>query len=325
MGGVVKKVVLGAALVAAQVAYAQGEQRSGKPSDRAPLNVTMLIEGSQQSPAMLIGRTNMPDGSRLTLSVKRIGPPCQSHCGFTIPSLIVSGGTFLVADQPTMKQIGPGKYEVEVIAQGAGQPESVSAIVGKLGENLRGPLIVTADAPGRYVPATFPRPVAPSMGEKTLGLMVRHVQMVDLDEKPARSPDATRVRGFAKGAPDSFDPASCRGARASLPPSHQDQCRSLDIRTGMYTPDWRPLGSGRAAAKIDMNSILRGTGGAEAIVYAGAGDPYDPRAERKLIFDCRGHYQVAGGGLTTFDAVPGTVGGEAAAVACSSKVNTARP
>lgn len=325
MGGVVTTAVLVSALFAAQFAYAQGEQPTGKLSNGQPLNVAVLIEGSQQSPAALVGRTNLPDGSRLTLSLKRIEPPCQSHCGLTIPSLTVSGGTFLVADQSTLKQVGPGKYQVEILAQGAGQPDSVSAIVGKLGENLRGPLIVVADVPGRYTPATFPRPVAPSMGEKMLGLMVRYLQIIDLDETPRPNRGVGQARSSAKGSPDSFDPASCRGVRSQLPVAYQDRCRSLDVQSGTYTPDWRPLGSAKTGFKIDVNSIMRGMGGAEAVVYTGTSDAYDPSAEQKLIFDCQGHYLIAGPRMTTLDARPGTVAGSAAAVACNAKVNTAKP
>ncbi|MGL5168977.1 MAG: hypothetical protein ACRC9K_24110 [Afipia sp.] len=321
-GNMTKAAVLGTALILAQAAVAQDRPRSGEPGAGRSLSVTMLVEGSGQLPAALIGRTNLPDGSRLTVSLKRLEPPCDSNCGLTIPSLAVSGGAFLVADQATLKQVGPGKFQVEVVAQGAGQPESVAAVIGKLGEKLRGPFIVTTDAPGSYSPATFPRPSSPSMGEKVLGLMVRYVQIVDLDETSRRPAGVGQAKSSAKGAANSFDPASCRGLRSNLPVVYQDRCRSLDAQNGAYTPDWRPLG---ATSKIDMNSILRSTGGAEVVIYTGGGNSYDPRLEQKLIFDCVGHYLVAGAGITTLDALPGTIAGRASAIACGAKINTAKP
>jgi len=320
MDGVAKAAILAWSLLGMATAHAQ----NGSPGTGQPLAVAMLVEGSRQDPVSLVGRTNLPDGSRLTLSMNRVQPPCQSACGFTIPALIVSGGEFLVADQSTLKQVGPGSYQVEVLLQGAGQPDGVSAIIGKLGENLRGPLIVTTNAPGQYSRATFPRPAAPSMGERALGLMVRYLQIVDLSEMPRANPGIAQAKGTAKSLPAAFDPASCRGTRSQLPIAYQDRCRSLDVETRTYTPDWRPLGSDKSGPKIDVNSILRGTGGAEAVVYTGT-NTYDPSAEQKLIFDCQGHYLVAGPRMTMLDARPGTVAGSAAAIACRAKVNTARP
>ena len=87
-----------------------------------------------------------------------------------------------------------------------------------------------------------------------------------------------------------------------------------------YQSDWRTIEAADGSVfKIDQKSITHMTNGsAEMIVYAVEGDDYNPTNVKRLLFDCRGHYQnIDGGGMVMQYAPPRSVAGQLSAIACA--------
>jgi hypothetical protein len=98
------------------------------------LNVTILPDQR----ARLSGTTNLPNGTKLMLSVEETlenGFLGQSSC-------VVSEGAFISESFGRTGGLTPGEYIADVtMPLPMVQPEAVKAVVGKNGENLRGPLV----------------------------------------------------------------------------------------------------------------------------------------------------------------------------------------
>ena len=74
-----------------------------------------------------------------------------------------------------------------------------------------------------------------------------------------------------------------------------------------------------AVYRVDVSSIFRYPNGtADIVVYAVEGDQFNPENQRKLWFDCKGHYrdQTAGVGPKLY-APPRSVAGRISAIACA--------
>jgi hypothetical protein len=86
-----------------------------------------------------------------------------------------------------------GSYTVEItMGRAFTQPQNVQAVIGKHGENLRGPWIVTLDKNGKYIPVKFPRSAEPS----SLEPFIHFTQRVEVAGDPS-SDIAAKTRAIA--------------------------------------------------------------------------------------------------------------------------------
>jgi hypothetical protein len=116
-----------------------------------------------------------------------------------------------------------GSYTVD-ITMGAAftQPEKVQAVIGKHGENLRGPFIVTLDESGKYAPLKFPQSAESSEAEPfihyTQRIVVAGEPSFDIAAKaaasrPAASPEKhCSPQATGKG----LRPTTARSLRSTL-------------------------------------------------------------------------------------------------------------
>lgn len=154
------------------------------------LPVTMTITASS-NPPVFSGKTNLPDGTKLSVALIGQPPECVPRCGFGFPISTVQNGQFTIGSELTGAQkLIPATYTLSIISFGSHQPPNVQAIIGRKGENLRGPYIF-AVAPknspvkpavdgGKYMSVNFPWHPDPSSEEYILGLLVHFTQKITI-------------------------------------------------------------------------------------------------------------------------------------------------
>jgi hypothetical protein len=107
--------------------------------DRTDL-IGEIVKNDLSQDLVLRGRTNLPVGTRLSYCVRdKKGNMPQRKCDYVD---VGAGGVFETKPLSANGPIPSGEYEVEVRTLFAEvMPDSVKAVIGKSGENLRGPLI----------------------------------------------------------------------------------------------------------------------------------------------------------------------------------------
>ena len=145
----------------------------------------MSLTATKTFPPTIYGTTNLPDETKLvvTLTADR---PCAPNCGAQA-NVIVRDKRFTVTHELLAGHLTPGPYKIEVIST-VGQPASVQAMIGRSGENLRGPYAATLSRQG-WVP---PSP-NPSEFEKSMGYEVHYVQKITGIKKVAPPPYWHRI------------------------------------------------------------------------------------------------------------------------------------
>ena len=93
------------------------------------------------------GRTNLPDGTELSISMTGEYPRCFPRCGFGYRATVRSGA--FAFDLGTH---AAGTYMIEIVTPGM-QPSPVASILGKDGEYMRGRLVVDFNALGHFTDA----------------------------------------------------------------------------------------------------------------------------------------------------------------------------
>jgi hypothetical protein len=84
------------------------------------------------------GTTNLPDGTEFIVGLWPPAPACRPNCLGAQANSVVQNGRFIAGPFG----IAPGVYRLEITTSIAKlQPPQVQAIIGQLGENLRGPYV----------------------------------------------------------------------------------------------------------------------------------------------------------------------------------------
>jgi hypothetical protein len=131
-----------------------------------------------------MGSTNLPDGTKLGVILRGDPPACVPRCGLEYESATVQSGRFTTSLKGSSPLIS-GSYTIDIVAPMAlFQPENVQSVIGKFGEHLRGPYVVTLEG-GKYVPVRFPRNSVPSDNEKHLGLFIHYTQKIHVAGNPS--------------------------------------------------------------------------------------------------------------------------------------------
>jgi hypothetical protein len=108
----------------------------------------------------------------------------------------------------------------------------------------------------------------------------------------------------------------CLWNRTGLPAAQQRICAARNQKAA--APSWRTIEADNGAVvRIDVNSIFRYSNGtADIVTYAMEGDRYNPENQRKLWFDCQGHYRDETAGGPTLYAPPRSMVGRISDIAC---------
>jgi len=109
----------------------------------------MAVKVTSANPLTIVGTTNLPTGTDLSLIVNGDLPACIPRCGFGSVSTKVRDGRFIfriAVGQPLI----PDAYTADIVTPSI-QPLAVQAILGTAGEHLRGPYLAALDSSGHYV------------------------------------------------------------------------------------------------------------------------------------------------------------------------------
>jgi hypothetical protein len=148
---------------------------------RKGLIAKMSVAATPTNPPTITGTTNLPNGTKLmaTLTADR---PCAPNC-VAQAQTVVENGRFIVPSESIRGKIMAGPYTIEIVTPSAHlQPENVQAVIGRLGEYLEGPYVVTLSKDG-YVP----RSVNPSEFERMSGYSIRHVEKINVPKHRSES------------------------------------------------------------------------------------------------------------------------------------------
>jgi hypothetical protein len=184
-----------------------------------------------------------------------------------------------------------GSYTVD-ITMGAAftQPEKVQAVIGKHGENLRGPFIVTLDESGKYAPLKFPQSAESSEAEP----FIHYTQRIVVAGEP------------------SFDIAA--KAAASRPAASPAQ------KTLQPASNWKRFEADNGAVfaldlgTVDRRNACSGCRCRDDLIVDN--DVCNILDQRQILFDCRGHYMEVLSHSGPQIAPPYSVIGRMAAAAC---------
>jgi uncharacterized protein len=141
------------------------------------ITVEMSIAATPTNPPVIMGTTNLPDETILSVHLLGDPPACVPDCGLEYNAATVQNGRFTT----TLKGPHPlisDAYTIDIAVAGSPQSQSVQSVIGKLGEHLRGPYVVMFGPHGEYVPVEFPRNTPPSDSEQIVGLMIHYTQKI---------------------------------------------------------------------------------------------------------------------------------------------------
>jgi RNA polymerase subunit RPABC4/transcription elongation factor Spt4 len=125
------------------------ETASTETSGQQVIVVSMAVRVTSANPLIIVGTTNLPTGTDLSLIVNGDLPACIPRCGFGSVSTKVRDGRFIfriAVDQPLI----PDAYMADIVTPSI-QPLAVRAILGAAGEHLRGPYLAALNSSGHYV------------------------------------------------------------------------------------------------------------------------------------------------------------------------------
>jgi uncharacterized protein YecT (DUF1311 family) len=150
-----------------------------RADDPESITVDMSVTATPTNPPVIMGTTNLPEGTVLGIVLRGDLPACVPRCGFQGFTTVQNGrftiGSELFGDEALLAD----SYTVEVVTVGAfKQSQNVQSVIGKSGEHLYGSYVVTLDAGAKYVPVRLPRKASPAAGENPFGLMIRYTQKI---------------------------------------------------------------------------------------------------------------------------------------------------
>jgi hypothetical protein len=162
----------------AQQATDQVRARAPKVGTGEPgtITVEMSVAATPTNPPVIMGSTNLPDGAILSVYLLGDPPACVPDCGLQYNSATVQSGRFTTTLQGAHPLISDS-YTIDVAMVASLQSQSVQSVIGKLGEHLRGPYVVTFGPKGQSVPVEFPRS-NPSDNEKIVGYTIHYTQKI---------------------------------------------------------------------------------------------------------------------------------------------------
>jgi hypothetical protein len=118
-----------------------GATPTAKPSSASRLEPTITITVEKPSRPTIVGTTNLPDGTELMITVRRI------EVTYLAQSTVIVSGSHFRSEQfdQSGHDLPSGTYTVEITMPIAEvQPDRVKAVIGRDGENLAGPLVKSA-------------------------------------------------------------------------------------------------------------------------------------------------------------------------------------
>lgn len=160
--------------VLTRIAEPKRETALAEPS---AIVVEMSVAVTTTNPPVITGSTNLPDGTKLMVHLLGDPPACVPRCGIEYESATVQSGRFTTSLKGSLPLIS-GSYTIDIVMAGV-QPKAVQSVIGKFGEHLRGPYVVTLEG-GKYVAVRFPRSTAQLDDEKLFGLSIRYTQKIQV-------------------------------------------------------------------------------------------------------------------------------------------------
>ncbi len=111
---------------------------------RFAVKFAATVQGDPRKP-MIGGRTNLPVGTKLIVSLEREASAYKAQSDAMVGSDgCFSGGPFTEHGEPII----PGDYIIDVLMPlSAAQPQSVQDVIGNRGQNITGPLVKLFPAP----------------------------------------------------------------------------------------------------------------------------------------------------------------------------------
>lgn len=141
------------------------------------ITVEMSVAATPTNPPVIVGSTNLPDGTILTVYLLGDPPACVPRCGLEYNTATVQNGRFTSSLRGPSPLISDS-YTVDIVTPMAHiQPDTVQSVIGKFGERLRGAYVVRLQG-GKYVSVRFPRNAAASDDERLFGLSIRYTQKI---------------------------------------------------------------------------------------------------------------------------------------------------
>ena len=166
----------------AEIARAAAKKQADEKASQDPnaIVVNMTVGVTSANPPVIMGTTNLPDGTILHIFLKGDLPACVPRCGF-MHNTTVENGRFTIGSELTgAEKLIPDSYTIEVNASGGNhQPHNVQSVIGKSGEHLRGSYVASF-VNGNLQPAKFPWNPAPSSDEYLFGLTIRYTQRISV-------------------------------------------------------------------------------------------------------------------------------------------------
>lgn len=170
--------------------------------------VTMNTTAEGGDMPIIIGQTNLPDGTELIVSLSRRASSYGAQDKTSVRNGSFRAGPF----SQHGGALNPGIYDVEVTAGVAWvQPKSVQAIIGKNGEKLDGPLVEMTDLGAKMVEYHSDLQIGTGAGSAELDKTSREAQRKMLHDWWIDSCQSTcdLSAGYAKSKSRSFDWESC--------------------------------------------------------------------------------------------------------------------
>ena len=167
------------------------------------ITVEMYVAATPTNPPVITGSASLPDGTILSVYLLGDPPACVPDCGLQFNSATVESGRFTTTLQGgfTTTLQGPhplisNSYTIDIAMDPSLQSQSVQSVIGKLGEHLRGPYVVTFGLKGEYVPVEFPRS-NPTDNEKSVGYTIHYTQKIFIAGN-ASSDAASKTQAIAQ-------------------------------------------------------------------------------------------------------------------------------
>jgi hypothetical protein len=284
-------------------------------------------------------------------------PACGDYCGpLTVSGrsiaddVVVKNGRFSdgpFTDRGAALRTGIYNLDVYQVIDPSGQPPEVFAVIGPNGENLRGPLVI---GPNMVGGDCFAPPFGMDEGhakkwmdERRLSPLpwayVCYSQYVEVGEAPsspefkpdqiaeelrkaAATPSAPSTNPLGLSTATTPQCITGPGAPPCPPPWRGDAPAPGPGSSSQYRPNWQKIEADNGAVyDIDLNSIMRYNGMAEAMVYIVEDQYFNPMNMKQLYFDCHGHFRegTTSGLSPPIYATPKSMAAQLAVIACGGE------
>ncbi|MEI9932239.1 MAG: hypothetical protein WDM89_17275 [Rhizomicrobium sp.] len=220
------------------------------------LTVQMQIAIAAPNPLTVVGTTNLPDETPITVWLKGEMPTCLPHCGYEFKSTNVKGGKF-TATLDYDRQLVPDAYTVDVVSGPANlSPTEVQFVIGKAGGNLRGPYIVTVEN-GNYVPADFSPNHMPTKDQALFGFLVHFTQRIQITEDGEAGlvpcSGQSEGSGIDCGLATALSPPVTASAQPEKPAENIDKAYTECLMREGQSPEFTSSDGGHSAMMLTQN------------------------------------------------------------------------